>query len=136
MPVQKKKYANGDVYEGEFLNDQRHGKGIFKDNNGDVYEGDFLNDKIQGKGVYTYKEGDVYEGDFINNCFDENFYTFINRYRLEDCKAMLVNEKYNHLSILGIAFEAGFNSKTAFNTAFKKNTGLSPKEFKENFFVK
>ena len=65
----------------------------------------------------------------INKCFNENFYTFINRYRLETCKKMLVSNEYNHLSILGIAFEAGFNSKTAFNTTFKKSTGLSPKEY-------
>lgn len=67
----------------------------------------------------------------INNCFGENFYTFINRYRLEECKRRLLNADYDHLSILGIAFDSGFNSKTTFNTSFKKSTGLSPKEFKE-----
>jgi YesN/AraC family two-component response regulator len=67
----------------------------------------------------------------INNCFEENFYTFINRYRLEACKKMLISPQYTHLSILGIAFQAGFSSKTAFNTFFKKTTGLSPKDYKE-----
>ena len=67
----------------------------------------------------------------INASFGENFYTFINRYRLDECKKMLASNQYDHLSILGIAFEAGFNSKTAFNTSFKKSTGLSPKEFRE-----
>jgi AraC-like DNA-binding protein len=66
----------------------------------------------------------------INNCFNENFYTFINRYRVEECKRMLESNQYNHLSILGIGYEAGFNSKTAFNTTFKKITGVTPKEFK------
>lgn len=67
----------------------------------------------------------------INTCFSENFYVFINRYRLEECKRMLMSPEYAHLSILAIAFESGFNSKTAFNTSFKKSIGLSPKEFKE-----
>ncbi|MEJ7644816.1 MAG: helix-turn-helix domain-containing protein [Chryseolinea sp.] len=67
----------------------------------------------------------------INNCFNENFYVFINRYRLEACKKMLIDPGYNHLSILGIALEAGFNSKTAFNTSFKKYTGLSPKAYRD-----
>lgn len=66
----------------------------------------------------------------INASFGENFYTFINRYRIEECKKMLASNQYQHLSILSIAFEAGFNSKTAFNTSFKKSTGLSPKAFK------
>ena len=67
----------------------------------------------------------------INTCFNENFYGFVNRYRIEECKRMLESNEYNNLSILGIAFEAGFNSKTAFNTTFKKLTGLSPKEYKD-----
>jgi len=67
----------------------------------------------------------------INSCFNENFYLFINRYRLEKCKQMFTDPSCNHLSILGVAFEAGFNSKTTFNTAFKKATGLSPKEFRQ-----
>jgi AraC-like DNA-binding protein len=66
----------------------------------------------------------------INTGFHENFFTFINRYRIAECKSMLTNKKWDHLSVLAIAFEAGFNSKTAFNTAFKKSTGLSPKEFR------
>jgi len=67
----------------------------------------------------------------INRCFNENFYQFINRYRLQRCMQMFRDPAYNHLSILGIAFESGFNSKTTFNTAFKKATGSSPKEFRQ-----
>ncbi len=67
----------------------------------------------------------------INTCFNENFYTFINRYRIDTFKSLLLDKQFSHLSLLGLAFESGFNSKTAFNTAFKKQTGLSPKVFKE-----
>jgi AraC-like DNA-binding protein len=66
----------------------------------------------------------------INVGFENNFYNFVNSYRVEESKTLLTSPKHQHLSMLGIAFEAGFNSKTAFYTAFKKMTGVSPTEFK------
>ena len=67
----------------------------------------------------------------INSGFDESFYQFINKYRIEEAKKFITDPKMNHLSILGIGFEVGFNSKSVFNTIFKKNTGLTPTEFKK-----
>lgn len=66
----------------------------------------------------------------LNEGFEENFFQFVNTYRVELAKELLVSEKHSHLSIVGIGFEAGFNSKTAFNTVFKKITGSTPSEFK------
>lgn len=68
--------------------------------------------------------------ELVNDGFGENFAQFVNRYRVEESKHLLFSEKHAHLSMVGIAFEAGFNSKTAFNTAFKKMTGVSPTDFK------
>ena len=65
----------------------------------------------------------------INELYRDNFYNFINKYRVEEAKILLLSEKYNQLNILGIAYESGFNSKTTFNTTFKKHTGFSPTEF-------
>ena len=67
----------------------------------------------------------------INEGFNENFYQFVNRYRIEEAKRLLQSEKHRHLNMLGIAYESGFNSKTTFNTTFKKLTGLSPTEFQQ-----
>jgi AraC-like DNA-binding protein len=67
----------------------------------------------------------------INEAYGENFYAFVNRYRVEEAKRLLLSEKYAHLTMLGIANQAGFNSKTTFNTAFKKSTGQSPSGFVE-----
>lgn len=67
--------------------------------------------------------------ELVNDGFGENFAQFVNRYRVEESKVLLLSEKHTHLSMVGIAFEAGFNSKTAFNTAFKKMTGVSPTNF-------
>jgi AraC-like DNA-binding protein len=75
----------------------------------------------------------------INELAGQNFIDFINTYRIEEAKKMLANPKYKKYSIIGILYEAGFNSKTAFNTAFKKQTGCTPKEYKlmnENKLIK
>ena len=66
----------------------------------------------------------------INNGFDKNFNDFINEFRIVEVKEKLKNA--NHSTLLGIAYDCGFNSKATFNRAFKKFTGVSPKEFQEN----
>jgi len=67
----------------------------------------------------------------INNGCNENFYQFINRYRVEEAKKFIQDPAMEHLSLMGIAFEVGFNSKTVFNTTFKKITNQTPSEFKK-----
>lgn len=67
----------------------------------------------------------------LNKGYNQNFYQYINHYRVERTRIMLLAPEYNHLSILGIAFEAGFNSKTTFNTVFKKTMGMSPREYRQ-----
>ncbi len=72
-----------------------------------------------------------YISQIINESFQQNFRDFINKYRIEESKRLLTQPN-QHLNILGIALDAGFNSKSAFNNAFKKHTGITPKEFKKN----
>lgn len=67
----------------------------------------------------------------LNDGLGENFYSLVNRYRVEESKRLLVDPKYQHLSILGIAMEAGFNSKTAFNTNFKRITQQTPSTYRK-----
>lgn len=57
-------YANGDIYEGDYENDNFHGKGKFTFTNGNIYEGDWVNGKRHGKGKFTWANNDVYEGDW------------------------------------------------------------------------
>lgn len=66
----------------------------------------------------------------LNQHQQENFYDFINRYRVAEVKQELLNPKKKHLTILALALEAGFRSKAAFNTAFKKHTGSTPTQYK------
>jgi AraC-like DNA-binding protein len=72
----------------------------------------------------------IHEASFlINETAKDNFYNFINKYRVEEAKRLLTSTKMKELNILGIAFASGFNSKTTFNTTFKKNVGISPSQY-------
>ena len=71
----------------------------------------------------------------INSGYTINFFNFINRHRVEEAKLLLLNTKMDQYSILGIAYESGFNSKTSFNTTFKKFTNQTPSDFKKSSSV-
>jgi len=66
----------------------------------------------------------------ININLNKNFYTLINELRVQEVIKRLTDSEYSHLTLLGIAFDSGFNSKSAFNRAFKQKTGKTPSEFK------
>jgi AraC-like DNA-binding protein len=75
----------------------------------------------------------IHEASFlINETAKDNFYNFINKYRVEEAKRLLASTKMEELNILGIAFASGFNSKTTFNTTFKKIVGISPSQYSKN----
>lgn len=67
--------------------------------------------------------------EIINSGFNKNFNDFVNMYRVEAFKKMIKAEKHKKLSLLGIAFECGFNSKATFNRVFKKLTRYSPSQY-------
>ncbi len=68
----------------------------------------------------------------INEEFGQHFYDFLNRYRVDESKRILKDPVNSKNTILEICYSVGFNSKSAFNTAFKKHTGITPTEFKNN----
>jgi len=65
----------------------------------------------------------------LNNNFGKNFNEFVNHYRVEAFKRVAKDPKNAAITIIGLAYDCGFNSKTVFNTYFKKETGLTPKQF-------
>ncbi len=68
--------------------------------------------------------------EILNNDIGKNFFTFINEYRVEEVKRRLLDDRFEHLTIVAIAFESGFNSKSTFNSIFKQNTGMTPSQWK------
>jgi AraC-like DNA-binding protein len=68
----------------------------------------------------------------INDGMNENFYDFVNKYRVEEVKRLMTDPAAKNFNLLGIALEAGFKSKSTFNLIFKRFTGLTPTEYKKN----
>lgn len=65
----------------------------------------------------------------INSELNKNFFDFINGYRVDLMKKKMTDDSNKHLTLLGMAFESGFNSKSSFNSIFKKYTGATPSQF-------
>jgi len=68
----------------------------------------------------------------INQLSGKNFFRFINEYRVEEAKKLLLDQSSKKYTILAIAYDCGFNSKSSFNTIFKEYTGQTPSDFIEN----
>ncbi|MFT4750361.1 MAG: adenylate cyclase [Neolewinella sp.] len=68
----------------------------------------------------------------LNNRVGKNYNEFINGYRVEHFKKLVVDSANAHISMIGLAYESGFNSKTVFNTVFKKMVGMTPNEYKKS----
>ncbi len=69
--------------------------------------------------------------EILNLNFGKNFNGFINLYRIEEAKKLLT-DNHNNITMLAIAYDSGFNSKSSFNRAFKEITGNTPSEYKKN----
>jgi AraC-like DNA-binding protein len=67
----------------------------------------------------------------INQSFNKNFFDFINTYRIKEFQQILKESGDDKLTVLEAMYQAGFNSKSSFNTAFKKETGQTPTEFRK-----
>ena len=65
----------------------------------------------------------------LNTYMGKNFYTLINEYRIEEFKSLASDDKNSRLTLLALAYDSGFNSKSAFNLVFKKQTGETPSQF-------
>ncbi|MBE9509420.1 MAG: helix-turn-helix domain-containing protein [Bacteroidetes bacterium] len=73
-----------------------------------------------------------YLSEILNLHLNRTFFDFINKYRVEEFKVQCVSETNSHLSIMGIAYNCGFNSKASFYRAFNKFEGISPSAYIQN----
>ncbi len=96
-------------------------------------EAPFLNPKLSLRELAHYIEIHPNQLSLIlNSSFHKNFNSFINDYRISHFKKLLKKQSSANYSLIGLAYESGFNSKTVFNTYFKKVEGITPKEYLKN----
>ena len=65
----------------------------------------------------------------LNYAFGKNFFDYLNAFRIQEFIALRNDARYSHLTITDLSFQAGFNSRTAFNRAFRKEMGQTPSEY-------
>ena len=97
-------------------------------NNQQIYRDSTLNrEKIAEKlGIST-----GYVSQLVNTITGENFTNYINQYRVEAVKKMILDSEFKNYNLLAIGLESGFTSKTTFYNAFKKVTGITPNAFRK-----
>ncbi|HOU84157.1 MAG TPA: AraC family transcriptional regulator [Spirochaetota bacterium] len=71
----------------------------------------------------------------INDTFGKNFFNFVNDYRI-DFAASIISNTSKEINILRASLDSGFNSKSVFNTAFKKKFGMTPSHYRNHFLKK
>ena len=80
----------------------------------------------QAAGLTTHQASQV-----INGQMNQNFFSFVNNYRIQLAKRMLLDPKTSAMPIVELAFEVGFQSKSAFYESFKRATNMTPTQFKK-----
>jgi AraC-like DNA-binding protein len=73
-----------------------------------------------------------YISQILNESLNAKFYDYVNKYRIEESKKILTSYSKDDKTILEVLYDVGFNSKSVFNTAFKKYVGMTPREFKRS----
>ena len=90
----------------------------------------YLNPKLTLSELAQFLDTNSHElSHAINEGFKMNFFDFVNSYRIEAFKSKLKDPAFKNHTVLAMALESGFSSKTTFNRAFKKATGKTPRDY-------
>ena len=130
-PIARSKYQKSSLTNEDALAIHQHLQKLM--NNNKVFKDPELNlGELAGKlSVHPNVLSQV-----INSFEQKTFYDYINGLRIEEFKSLVANPANSQYTLLSLAFDCGFNSKTAFNRNFKKSTGLSPSEYLNQLKIK
>ena len=93
----------------------------------------YLNPDLSLKDLASYLELPTnYVSQLLNQGFDKNFSEYINTFRVNEFKERILLKENKGLTIMAVAYDSGFNSKTVFNTFFKKIEGITPNTYLKN----
>ena len=99
----------------------------FMDDEKPYLDGDLtINDLARKTGIPRH-----YITEVLNEKYGRNFFTFVNEYRVKEVISRITDPKYQHYTILAVAFDSGFNSKSTFNSFFKEYTGKTPSAYRD-----
>lgn len=119
--------------ESENVNKKEYNEELVKLQQYMIEEKPFLNPSVTIQDVSTAIEIPVRDLSLlINHKLEQHFYDFVNTYRIENAMDILKDVTKSKVTILEILYEVGFNSKSSFNTAFKKHTGNTPTSYRKN----
>lgn len=114
------------------LQEDEYGKDLSKLKEYMVKEKPFLNASLTIQDISNDLEIPVRKLSLlINHKLNQHFYDFVNSYRIENAMHILKDSTKNKVTILEILYEVGFNSKSSFNTAFKKHTNTTPTSYRK-----
>lgn len=115
------------------VNEKEYNEDLLKLKHYMAEEKPFLNPSLTIQDVAAAIEIPVRElSVLINHKLDQHFYDFVNTYRIENAMGILKDTTKNKVTILEILYDVGFNSKSSFNTAFKKHSGNTPTSYRKN----
>lgn len=121
-----KKYANSKLQKNDSLEIWNNIQRIISNNKAFLNQEYRLNDLAEKCNYSIHVVSQV-----INKNAGCSFSDYLNKHRIVEAKKMLISDKSEQFTILAIAYEVGFNSKTAFYTAFKKELGITPTEYRK-----
>lgn len=123
--------SDEELFENKSVKD-RHNKIILSLLDIMNHEKIFLNSSLTLKDLAAVVSVQPYQlSRILNEDIGKNFADFINQYRIEEVMKRITDDSYSQFTILGIAYDCGFNSKSVFNSAFKKITKMTPTEYKK-----
>jgi AraC-like DNA-binding protein len=118
-------------YEQSNLSDEKKEEYLRLLENYFTREKPFLNPSLTISDVAgDLKVSSKYISQVINETLHKNFYDYINSHRIEESKKLLAKDQVSGKTVLEILYDSGFNSKSAFNTAFKRHTGTTPTSYR------
>jgi len=125
LPADTVKYKTSGLSEEKAIEIEQKLNEFFKDNKPFLDDNLNINDLSDRLNITP-----AYLSQVLNERLGINFYTLINKYRIEEAKKLIIDHEYSNMKLEVIAYEVGFNSKSTFNAAFKKFTGMTPSQFR------